>query len=121
MRMSYSFELRPEHLKLLPELAFEVRFDTVYGDEVVPAINPKRPFGNSAVTYDVCRRLRFNRDADGEFSRDDELRAMHIIAAAVRRLAWRLSKCLWNNGIRWELIEIRENPEKCAEMSGFSA
>lgn len=42
-------------------------------------------------------------------------------AAVARRFAWRLSKCVWNNGIRWELIEIRENPKKYAEMSGFSA
>lgn len=86
--MSYSFELRPEHLKLLPELAFEVRFDTVYDDEVVPAINPKRPFGNSGVTDDVCRRLRFKRDADGKYSREDELRAMHIIAELPFALAY---------------------------------
>ncbi len=36
--MSYSFALKREHLQLLPDLVFEARFNTVYGDEVIPEI-----------------------------------------------------------------------------------
>ena len=86
--MSYSFALKREHLQLLPDLVFEARFNTVYGDEVIPEINPKRPFGNSAVTYDVCQRLQFKQNEDGEFSCDDKLRAMHIIAELPFALAY---------------------------------
>ena len=48
------FELKPEHLQLMKEM--QVRWqDDEFG---APEIDPKRPYGNSAVLRDLCEILR---------------------------------------------------------------
>lgn len=54
----------------------------------------------------------------------EQITKMHFAdsyAAVVRRFAWRLSKYVWNSGVRWELIEIKEHPRKFAELVDFPA
>ena len=54
----------------------------------------------------------------------EQITKMHFAdsyAAAVRRFAWRLSKYVWNSGVRWELMEIKEHPRKFAELVDFPA
>ena len=68
--MKKEFELKEEHIKLLTE-AYVSWFDCEFG---APAIDCKRPYGNSYVLGDINEILnigQYNED-EGEFSRADE-------------------------------------------------
>ena len=73
------FELKQEHIDLISELNFEGIVFTE-GSEIKyrPGINYKRPFGNSAVTYDVLQRLGMTDD-DGNYKDADRKRAEQLI------------------------------------------
>ena len=59
------FEVTEDHLKLISEMYVEW-WDCEYG---APCIDPKRPYGNSDVEHDVCRKLGWKEDDEGEYSR----------------------------------------------------
>ena len=48
------FELTDDHLKLLPYLSWEFYTDAYFG---APAVNIKRPYGNSDVFADIAKIL----------------------------------------------------------------
>ena len=73
------FLLTKEHVKLLKEINVKTSFFTWYGDEIIPQIDEKRPFGNSSVTHDVMQRLHM-LGKNGEYSSEDETRALTILA-----------------------------------------
>lgn len=52
------FEIKKEHIKLIENLTFICR-NTPYDDTVIPAIDLKRPFGNSSVLYDAMQKLGY--------------------------------------------------------------
>lgn len=56
------FDLKPEHVTLLRRMYVEWQ-DMEYG---APAINPKRPYGNSSVEADICEILGWISDPDEE-------------------------------------------------------
>lgn len=66
MREWYVFALTEEHLKLMAALDFDVWLDTPYDEQIVPAINLKRPFGNGGTEEEVCRILRWPSGPNAE-------------------------------------------------------
>lgn len=73
------FELKQEHIDLISELNFK-GLVSVDGEEYEyrPAIDYKRPFGNSGVTYDVLQKLGLTDD-DGNYTEANRKRAEHLI------------------------------------------
>lgn len=66
-----TFELRPEHIKLLQGMYFDYRDDYETG---APGADQKRPYGNSYVAGDVAEILGIeipDDDGDGRSERDD--------------------------------------------------
>ena len=49
-----SFELKPEHIKIMTDLNFRISILIDSKDRYRPAIDVKRPFGNSSPTTNVC-------------------------------------------------------------------
>lgn len=73
------FELKQEHIDLITNLNFKGIVSTEYSEiEYRPAIDYKRPFGNSGVTYDVLQRLGLTDDK-GEYTEAARKRAEQII------------------------------------------
>ena len=73
------FELKQEHIDLIKELNFKGLVSNEDGNiEYRPAIDYKRPFGNSGVTYDVLQRLGLT-DEDGNYTDADRKRAELLI------------------------------------------
>lgn len=69
------FEVKAEHIKLLR--AAYIRWeDCEFG---APAIDCKRPYGNSSVYSDIAEILGIQTDADDEFSREqkEHMRDLH--------------------------------------------
>ena len=79
MEMQF-FELKPEHLKLMKRLGFQAEIYSPYGHFLTPAINAKRPFGNSGVLSDVCEIIGCTADSDGYYSVADRKRAALLLA-----------------------------------------
>ena len=77
--MGKKFELKQEHIDLISELNFKCLVSTE-GNEIEyrPAIDYKRPFGNSGVTYDVLQRLGLTDD-DGKYTDANRKRAEQLI------------------------------------------
>lgn len=86
------FELRQEHIDLAADVNFKPRawWDDGRPDslEFFPEICPKRPFGNSGVTYDVAQRLGLltptpgtedDEDPELEMTRTAERQAMKVL------------------------------------------
>lgn len=73
------FELKQEHIDLIPDLNFKGLVSNDGGDiEYRPTIDYKRPFGNSGVTYDVLQRLGLTDD-NGNYTDADRKRAEQLI------------------------------------------
>lgn len=71
------FEIKPEHLKLIRRM--NVRWqDCEYG---APEIDPKRPYGNSDVEFDILKILEWQHGPQGEWeipeALSDSLRKLH--------------------------------------------
>lgn len=49
-----SFKLKPEHIKIMTDLNFRISILIDSKDRYRPAIDVKRPFGNSGPTTNVC-------------------------------------------------------------------
>lgn len=62
------FRLKKEHIKLIKELNFRTAVVTDSSDKFRPAIDEKRPFGNSGVTSNVCEIMGWYSNEDGEYS-----------------------------------------------------
>lgn len=92
------FELKKEHILLAKELNFETIVDTGYQDKFAPAINLKRPFGNSGVTYDVMSKLGMLTD-DGEYSPEDLDKAETLLVELPVALEIILSNMTFEPGI----------------------
>ncbi len=77
--MGKKFELKQEHIDLISELNFK-GIVSVDGKEIEyrPAIDYKRPFGNSGVTYDVLQKLGLT-DENGEYTETNRKRAELLI------------------------------------------
>jgi CRISPR/Cas system CMR-associated protein Cmr5 small subunit len=63
-----TFELKPEHIKLLRK-AWIGWDDCEYG---APAIDPKRPYGNSGVEEDIAEILGWKVNEDGLTEKQSE-------------------------------------------------
>ena len=77
--MGKKFQLKQEHIDFISELNFK---GLVSGEdkeiEYRPAIDYKRPFGNSGVTYDVLQRLGLV-DGEGEYTEANRKRAEQLL------------------------------------------
>lgn len=74
------FELKAEHIKLISNLNFKVSVNTFYGDKYIPAIDRKRPFGNSGATHNVMEILGWYCDDEtGEYRQEDESKAEMLL------------------------------------------
>lgn len=74
------FELKAEHIKLISHLNFKVSVNTLYGDKYIPAIERKRPFGNSGATHSVMEILGWYSDEEtGEYRQEDEAKAEMLL------------------------------------------
>lgn len=68
--------IKPEHILLLKEISINWQ-DSEYG---APEVNPKRPYGNSSGSADVCRVLGWVKNPDyNEWSKSQlaNARALH--------------------------------------------
>ena len=109
------FTVTDQHLKLIHKM--EVRYD----DECefgAPAIDPKRPYGNSSVYHDIGEILGIEPETgdtyDPEFSdsQREEMLKLHKETAIVLKILLR-SGCL-DSGI-YEADKYRGNWHKCDE------
>ena len=73
------FTLTEEHIKLAGRLNFKVCPDTEYDDPFIPAIDRKRPFGNSGAVDDVLDILGRKRDEEGHCSEADVSHAEDLL------------------------------------------
>lgn len=74
------FELKPEHIKLMTELNFRSIVSTDSSDRYRPAIDFKRPFGNSGATTNVCEIMGWYCDEKSEkYAPEDIERAETLI------------------------------------------
>lgn len=79
-----TFELKPEHLKLLQRAYVNWQ----YAETGAPAIDPKRPYGNSNVALDVAEILGWSvpdEDALSPSDYDQQYDALWERAMAVHR------------------------------------
>lgn len=65
------FELKKEHIDLMSNLNFKTVVNTVYDDIYAPAIDRKRPFGNSGTTSSALEILGYSCDEEGEYNEKD--------------------------------------------------
>lgn len=77
--MGKKFELKQEHIDLISELNFK-GLVSVEGERIEyrPAIDYKRPFGNSGVTYDVLQKLGLVNEK-GEYTEANRKRAELLV------------------------------------------
>ena len=61
-----SFKLKPEHIKIMTDLNFRISILIDSKDRYRPAIDVKRPFGNSAPTTNVCEIMGWHCDEESE-------------------------------------------------------
>lgn len=75
MNGSLTFEVTEDHRRLLRRMCIGWE-DCEYG---APAVDCKRPYGNSGVTEDICEILGWDYDEDDGPSREqaDRARAIH--------------------------------------------
>ena len=66
------FELKKEHLLLIQEMNISYDSRSEFGALIV---DPKRPYGNSDVYYDIADILGINSDKDDEFT-DEQIETM---------------------------------------------
>ena len=72
-----SFKLKPEHIKIMTDLNFRISILIDSKDRYRPAIDVKRPFGNSGPTTNVCEIMGWHCDEEsGEYAADDIERAL---------------------------------------------
>ena len=60
------FNLTNDHIKLIQRMYVEWSHDE-YG---APSIDPKRPYGNSDVEYDIAEILGYEENEDGEYEEE---------------------------------------------------
>lgn len=112
------FELKEEHLKLLENA--EVRWeDCEFG---APAIDCKRPYGNSSAEYDICEILGIEEDKSNEdspYSQEDLDYANKMHVETETALAIILQTRSFTLGTyemacyKWELIEDKTYYPTC--------
>lgn len=80
-----TFELKTEHIKMMSELNFKTTISLIGGDRYIPAVDRKRPFGNSGITSNVLEILGCECDDEtGEYKADDvDMAEMLIIELPV--------------------------------------
>lgn len=67
-----SFKLKPEHIKIMTDLNFRISILIDSKDRYRPAIDIKRPFGNSGPTTNVCEIMGWHCDEEsGEYAAED--------------------------------------------------
>ena len=67
-----SFKLKPEHIKIMTDLNFRISILIDSKDRYRPAIDVKRPFGNSGPTTNVCEIMGWHCDEEsGEYAAED--------------------------------------------------
>lgn len=75
-----SFELKPEHIKIMTDLNFRISILIDSEDRYRPAIDVKRPFGNSGSTTNVCEIMGWHCDEEsGEYAAEDIEKAEMLI------------------------------------------
>lgn len=75
-----SFELKPEHIKIMTDLNFRISILIDSKDRYRPAIDVKRPFGNSGPTTNVCEIMGWHCDEEsGEYAAEDIEKAEMLI------------------------------------------
>ena len=65
-----SFELKEDHIKVLKSLAYAVYWQEC--EQGAPAIDPKKPYGNSDVYPDLAKVLGVEPEDEGSFTSDQE-------------------------------------------------
>lgn len=74
------FELKQEHIDLISNLNFKCEVNTVYGDKYIPAIDRKRPFGNSGATSNVMEIMGwYCNEETGEYRPEDVKKAKMLL------------------------------------------
>lgn len=73
------FRLKEEHIKLISELNFRTATIVDSADRYRPAIDLKRPFGNSGATTNVCEIMGWHSNEDGEYAERDIKRAEMLL------------------------------------------
>lgn len=75
-----SFKLKPEHIKIMTDLNFRISILIDSKDRYRPAIDVKRPFGNSGPTTNVCEIMGWHCDEEsGEYAAEDIEKAEMLI------------------------------------------
>lgn len=75
-----SFKLKPEHIKIMTDLNFRISILLDSKDRYRPAIDIKRPFGNSGPTTNVCEIMGWHCDEEsGEYAAEDIEKAEMLI------------------------------------------
>lgn len=73
------FELRQEHIDLISNLNFKTEVRTVYDDRYIPAIDRKRPFGNSGATSSVMEIMGWHCDEETEEYRPEDVEKAEML------------------------------------------
>ena len=75
-----SLKLKPEHIKIMTDLNFRISILIDSKDRYRPAIDIKRPFGNSGPTTNVCEIMGWHCDEEsGEYAAEDIEKAEMLI------------------------------------------
>ena len=93
-----SFKLKPEHIKIMTDLNFRISILIDSKDRYRPAIDVKRPFGNSGPTTNVCEIMGWHCDEEsGEYAAEDIEKAVCKIKALYRWVIQCCECCKENN------------------------
>ena len=100
-----SFKLKPEHIKIMTDLNFRISILIDSKDRYRPAIDIKRPFGNSGPTTNVCEIMGWHCDEEsGEYAAEDIEKAEMLIIELPVALQKKLTKMQVENVFIFQLI-----------------
>lgn len=108
-----SFKLKPEHIKIMTDLNFRISILIDSKDRYRPAIDVKRPFGNSGPTTNVCEIMGWHCDEESEeyAAEDIEKAEMLIIELPVA-----LQIVMQNHTFEPGEYEVEEKYKDCDQM-----
>jgi hypothetical protein len=112
MMIKTKFNLTEAHLKLIQRM--NIRYDD-YFEFGAPAVCPKRPYGNSAVYYDIGEIVGIDpeggEDDDPEFTSEQEALMLEIHKETALALQVVLASACFDPGM-YESDEYRDNWKK---------
>ena len=101
-----TFKCQQHHLNLLKRMAFGIWRDDSYDNGlVVPAIDPKRPYGNGWIEGDIAKQLGYE-EMDEHYWTEEQIKQIRKVN---REMTTVLQICMQCNGIELGVYQLNTN------------